>query len=106
MEEKSIYISSVDREKVGVSKTHDFKIKLQTTLKLDCNMKNEIALDSAMLRYSWHNIITITLNTLMMEVLIGKLLLLLMVCTHMKIFQIICISIWLIKDMLKKINIQ
>ena len=32
MEERSIYISSVDREKVGTSKTHDFKIKLQTII--------------------------------------------------------------------------
>ena len=56
MEERSIYISSVDRENIGVSKTHDFKIKLQTTLKLDRNMKHEIAVDTVMMRYSWHNI--------------------------------------------------
>ena len=56
MEERSIYISSVDREKVGKSKTHDFKIKLQTILKLDQNMKHEIAVDTIMMTYSWHNI--------------------------------------------------
>ena len=56
MEERSIYISSVDREKFGKSKTHDFKIKLQTTLKLDQNMKHEIAVDTVMMTYSWHNI--------------------------------------------------
>ena len=56
MEEKSIYISSVDREKVGRSKTHDFKIKLQTTFKLDQDMKHEIAVDTVMMTYSWHNI--------------------------------------------------
>ena len=39
MEERSIYISSIDREKVGRSVSHDFKIKLETTLKLDRNMK-------------------------------------------------------------------
>ena len=33
MAERSIYISSVDRIKVGKSKTHDFKTKLETTLK-------------------------------------------------------------------------
>ena len=33
MEERSIYISSIDREKVGTSETHDFKIKLQKNLK-------------------------------------------------------------------------
>ena len=56
MEKRSIYISSVDREKVGTSKTHDFKIKLQTTLKLDQNMKHEIAVDTVMMTYSWHNV--------------------------------------------------
>ena len=33
-QEQVIYISSVDREKIGVSKTHDFKIKLKQTYKL------------------------------------------------------------------------
>ena len=56
MEERSIYISSVDRIKVGKSKTHDFKIKLETTLKLDRNKKHEIAVDIVMLTYSWHNV--------------------------------------------------
>ena len=57
MEERLIYISSVDREKVGTSsRTHDFKIKLQTTLKLDQNMKHEIAVHTVMMTYSWHNI--------------------------------------------------
>ena len=54
--EKVIYISSLDREKIGVSKTHDFKIKLKETYKLDENMKHEIAIDSVMMTYSWHNI--------------------------------------------------
>ena len=52
MEERSIYISSVDREKVGISKSHDFKIKLQSTLKLDLNNKHEIAVDTIMMTYS------------------------------------------------------
>ena len=56
MEERSIYISSVDREKVGRSVTHDFKIKLQTTLKLDPIMKHGITVDTVMMTYSWHNI--------------------------------------------------
>ena len=56
MEEKSIYISSVDREKIGRSKSHDFKIKLQSTLQLDPNMRHEIAADRVMMTYSWHNI--------------------------------------------------
>ena len=55
MEERSIYMSSVDREKVGVSKTHDFKIKLEETLKLDQNMKHSISLHTAVMTYSWRN---------------------------------------------------
>ena len=57
MEERQvIYISSVDREKVGVSNTHDFKIKLGKTYKLDENKRHEIAVDTVMMTYSWHNI--------------------------------------------------
>ena len=54
--EKVIYISSVDREKIGVSESHDFKIKLKETYKLDKDMMHEIAVDSVMMTYSWHNI--------------------------------------------------
>ena len=55
-ERKVIYISSVDREKIGVSNTHDFKIKLKTTYKLDENKRHEIAVDTVMMTYSWHHI--------------------------------------------------
>ena len=55
-QEQVIYISSVDREKIGVSKTHDFKIKLKETYKLDKDKRHEIAVDSVMMTYSWHNI--------------------------------------------------
>ena len=44
------------REKIGVSKTHDFKIKLKQTYQLDKEMKHEIAVDTVMMTYSWHNI--------------------------------------------------
>ena len=54
--EKVIYISSVDREKIGVSDTHDFKIKLKEMYKLDKDKRHEIAVDSVMMTYSWHNI--------------------------------------------------
>ena len=54
--EQVIYISSVDREKIGVSNTHDFKIKLKETYKLDKDKRYEIAVDSVMMTYSWHNI--------------------------------------------------
>ena len=56
MEETSIYISSADRVKVGTSKTHDFKIKLKTTYNLDKNKRHDIAVDTVMMTYSWHNI--------------------------------------------------
>ena len=56
MEERAIYISSTDREKVGKSETHNFKIKLRETLKLDLNMRHEIAIDKVMMTYSWHNV--------------------------------------------------
>ena len=46
-ERKVIYISSVDREKVGVSNTHDFKIKLGNE-----NQRHEIAVDTVMMTYS------------------------------------------------------
>ena len=56
MEETSIYISSADRVKVGASKTHDFKSKLKTTYNLDNTKRHEIAVDTVMMTYSWHNI--------------------------------------------------
>ena len=56
MAERAIYISSTDREKVGKSETHNFKIKLRETLKLDLNMRHEIAIDKVMMTYSWHNV--------------------------------------------------
>ena len=111
MEERSIYISSVEREKIGRSVTHDFKIKLETTLKLDYNMKNEIALDSLLMTYSWHNIndsynITTRLNIAMMEEIVGKRLISLMELLVMKILMIIFISIWLERVMLRMMKIK
>ena len=89
MEERQvIYISSVDREKVGISTTHDFKIKLGKTYKLDTDKKHEIAVDTVMMTYSWHNISANNnnnqLNILLMLEQTGKQLLLLMVCIVMK----------------------
>ena len=57
MEElRTIYVSSVSREKVEKSESHDFKIKLRSTLSLDRNIKHELAVDTVMMTYSWHNI--------------------------------------------------
>ena len=56
MEDRTIYISSVNRETIGKSKSHDFKIKLRETLSLDRNMHHEIAVDTLIMTYSWHNV--------------------------------------------------
>jgi len=54
--ERAIYISSLDREKYGVSKCEDFTIKFTPPLQLDSNFKHEIAVDRISMTYSWHNI--------------------------------------------------
>ena len=56
MQETAIYISSVDRKKIGQNKAKDFIIKFDPLLKLQNNMTHEIALDKATMTYSWHNI--------------------------------------------------
>ena len=53
---RAIHISSVDREKSGVSKCEDFVIKFTPSLYLDTNMKHEVAVDQISMTYSWHNI--------------------------------------------------
>ena len=53
---KEQFVSSLDRIKVGRSLSHDFRIKLQSTLKLYKDMKHELAVDQVMMTYSWHNI--------------------------------------------------
>ena len=110
MEERSIYISSVDREKIGRSVTHDFKIKLQTTLKLDRNMKHEIALDSLLMTYSWHNINESYNNNKVKYSHDGgntwETITFLMVLIVMKILIITLINIWFKKDMLMMMKIK
>ena len=54
--ERSIHISSIDRQKFGVSKPEDFTIKFTPQLHLDPNMQHELALDKISMTYSWHNI--------------------------------------------------
>ena len=56
MEDRTIYVSSVNRETIGKSEPHDFKIKLRETLGLDRNMDHEIAVDTLIMAYSWHNV--------------------------------------------------
>ena len=54
--ERAIDISSVERERSGVSKCEDFVIKFNPSIQLDKNQKHEIALDQISMTYSWHNI--------------------------------------------------
>ena len=56
MEEQSIHISSVHREKFGISKPGDFIIKFNPSLKLEPEKKNQLALDRVSMTYSWYNI--------------------------------------------------
>ena len=54
--ERILFISSVDREKIGTSKCEDFIIKYDPPIILPQNMKHEIAVDKLSMTYSWHNI--------------------------------------------------
>ena len=54
--ERSIHISSINRQKLGVSKPDDFTIKFSPQLHLDPNMRHELAVDKVSMTYSWHNI--------------------------------------------------
>ena len=54
--EKSIQISSIIRERSGVSKPEGFVIKFTPPLELPGDMYHEIAMDKANMTYSWHNI--------------------------------------------------
>ena len=56
MNESAIHISSVQREKIGVNKPHDFLIKFNPPLKLDPQFKHFLALDRLSMTYSWYNI--------------------------------------------------
>ena len=71
MEERAIHISSIKSEKRGTSRPGDFTIKFNPSLKLDPEMKHQLALDRLSMTYSWYNLEvimeTIKSNTLMME---------------------------------------
>ena len=54
--ERSIQISSVNREKSGISKPEDFTIRFIPPLELSGDMYHELALNKANMTYSWHNI--------------------------------------------------
>lgn len=56
MHERAIHISSINRQKIGISRPDDFKMKFNPPLRLDTNMHHELALDRVSMTYSWHNI--------------------------------------------------
>ena len=56
MQEITIHISSVDRQKIGKNKAEDFIIKFDPVLKLHNGMTRELAFDKVTMTYSWHNI--------------------------------------------------
>ena len=56
MQERTIHISSVDRQKIGKNKAEDFISKFDPVLKLQNNMTHELALDKVIMTYSWYNI--------------------------------------------------
>ena len=91
--ERAIYISSVDRQKSGVSKCQDFVIKFTPSIELDSNRKHEVAVNKISMTYSWHNITpTYNNNTIKYSPDNGSTWTTVtfpMVCTHMMISMII-----------------
>ena len=63
MEERAIHISSINRERRGTSRPGDFTIKFNPPLKLDPEMKHQLALDRLSMTYSWYNIRSCLLYT-------------------------------------------
>ena len=55
MIERNIHISSINRVKVG-KKAEDFVIQFNPILKLENNMKHDLAVDRLSMTYVWHNI--------------------------------------------------
>ena len=58
MSEFLLRFSSKNREKVGVSFSHDFTTKFNRPIELSYNMKHELAVRSLTMTYSWYNIYT------------------------------------------------
>ena len=53
-----IFISSINRIKMGTSREDDFTIRFNPTLVLGSNMIHKLAVDMVSMTYSWHNITT------------------------------------------------
>ena len=56
MNEFLLRFSSKNREKVGVSLSHDFTTKFNIPISLSYDMKHELAVRSLTMTYSWYNI--------------------------------------------------
>ena len=56
MSEFLLRFSSKNREKVGVSLSHDFTTKFNKPIKLSYDMKHEVAVRLIKMTYSWYNI--------------------------------------------------
>ena len=56
MQERSINISSINRQILGRSRPEDFVVKFDPTMHLDTEMHHELAVDRVSMTYSWHNI--------------------------------------------------
>ena len=56
MSELILRFASKNRQKVGVSLSHDFTVKLTNPIKLSYDMKHEIAVRTLSMTYSWYNI--------------------------------------------------
>ena len=54
--ERAIYISSINRQKIGRSSPDDFVIKFDPVMHLSPEMHHELAVDRVSMTYSWHNI--------------------------------------------------
>ena len=56
MSEVILRFASKNRQKVGVSLSHDFTTKFNNPLQLSYDMKHELAVRSISMTYSWYNI--------------------------------------------------
>ena len=56
--ERAINISSINRQKLGRSRSDDFVIKFDPVMHLSPEMHHELAVDRVSMTYSWHNINT------------------------------------------------
>ena len=56
MSESILQFASKNRQKVGVSLSHDFTTKIKEPIKLSYDMKHEFAVRTISMTYSWYNI--------------------------------------------------